>query len=376
MKKTSVIICIAGAVLATYSCNKNNSTTAVSSKVYLDLPAKTANYFATSTTITSPDTMNLQATLGRVLFYDPRMSVNNATSCASCHKQTLAFADNSAFSRGFENKLTVRNSPAIQNIVGESKMVLFMNGFESTSLFWDGRVATAKDLISRPITNHVEMGITDMSVLTIKLSALSYYPPLFKSAFGDETVTSERISTAVAAFISSIKSNHSRFDEYKNGNGTLTAQELQGMALFTSKYNCAKCHNVDHTIGNNYTAIGNNFVDIGLEDNYKDKGRGIITGNTTDKGKFKIPDLKNVALTAPYMHDGRYKTLDEVLEHYSSGILYSQNLDTLLQTDNRKAARKMNIGADDKKALIAFLNALTDNTVTTDPKFSNPFKIK
>jgi cytochrome c peroxidase len=148
------------------------------------------------------------------------------------------------------------------------------------------------------------------------------------------------------------------------------------MALFTSKYNCAKCHNVDHTIGNNYTAIGNNFVDIGLEDNYKDKGRGIITGNTTDKGKFKIPDLKNVALTAPYMHDGRYKTLDEVLEHYSSGILYSQNLDTLLQTDNRKAARKMNIGADDKKALIAFLNALTDNTVTTDPKFSNPFKIK
>ena len=375
MKKTSVIICIAGAVLATYSCNKNN-TTAVASKVILELPAKTANYFTTSNTITSPDTMNLQATLGRVLFYDPRMSVNNATSCASCHKQTLAFADNSAFSRGFENKLTGRNSPAIQNIVGESKMILFVNGFESTSLFWDGRVASAKDLISRPITNHVEMGITDMSVLTTKLSALSYYPPLFKSAFGDETVTSERISTAVAAFISSIKSDHSRFDDYKKGNATLTAQELQGMSLFTSKYNCAKCHNIDHTIGNNYTAIGSNFVDIGLEDSYKDKGRGVITGNTTDKGKFKIPDLKNVALTAPYMHDGRYKTLDEVIEHYSSGILYSQNLDTLLQTDSRNAARKMNIGDNDKKALIAFLNTLTDNTVTTDPKFSNPFKIK
>jgi cytochrome c peroxidase len=147
-----------------------------------------------------------------------------------------------------------------------------------------------------------------------------------------------------------------------------TAEELEGLSLFNTKYPCASCHNQS----GGYMG-GNSFRDIGLNADYTDLGRGAVTGQVTDNGKFKTPSLHNVALSAPYMHDGRFKTLEEVLDHYSHGIQATPNLDPFL-LDNGGTVLKMNITEHDKKALIAFLNTFTDYKMVTDPKFSNPFK--
>jgi cytochrome c peroxidase len=294
-----------------------------------------------------------------VLFYDGHLSINNAVSCGSCHKQTLGFADNKTLSVGFEGRLTKRNSIGFNNI-----------SF-GTTLFWDGRENNLANLALRPLTNHVEMGITDEAYLPAKLSALSYYTPLFLNAFGDNQVTNERISNAIATFLRSISSNNSRFDQYNNGNKeAMTALEIQGMSLFSTKYNCASCHS--SSFGGYYGF--NNFKDIGLDENYADNGRGTVSANKADQGTFRIPNLRNVALTAPYMHDGRYATLNDVLEHYSHNIKSSPNLDPLLKDKDGKA-RAMNISDNEKLAIIAFLNTFTDYTTVADPKFSNPFKV-
>lgn len=386
MKKLIILFVTVLSVIAIYSCNKNNSTIATNGKTqYLDLPSTVARYYSDSSGfLSSPaDSMNAQATLGRVLFYDGHLSINNAISCGSCHKQALAFADNVALSSGFESKLTRRNSPPIQNLVPKTLPIFFNSNFFinniSTTLFWDGRAANVENLIARPITNHVEMGISDMSTLPAKLAALPYYSNLFTAAYGSSEITADKISNAIAMFIAAIESRSTRFDGFMAGTTKLSALEVEGMTLFNGTYNCAKCHHLSDSsnIGpyGGGGVIPTNFVDIGLDDTYTDMGRGEITGSAADNGKFKIPNLRNVAITAPYMHDGRYKTLDDVLEHYSHNIKGSTNLDTLLQ-DANKRPRQMNISDNDKEALKAFLNTLTDFGMINDPKFSNPFKTK
>jgi cytochrome c peroxidase len=342
-------------VLVIYSCKKSKDTQA--STVVLDLPATPYSYdrafpFAA-------DSMNDIATLGRVLFYDGQLSVNNAISCGSCHKQAAGFADNEQFSTGFEGRKTGRNSPAIS-----------AEGIGGGSLFWDGREHSIKDLIMRPVTNHVEMGIDDPEKLPAKLSALPYYQDLFIKAYGDPAITVDRISNSVATFMQAMLTVNSRFDQFRKGNNTLTADEMEGMALFNTKYPCANCHNQ-----NGGYFGGNSFRDIGLNATYDDLGRGAVTGQAFDNGRFKTPSLHNVALSGPYMHDGRFKTLEEVMDHYSTGIQTTPNLDEDLRDTNGEAM-KMNITEHDKKAIIAFLNTFTDYTMVTDPKFSNPFKVK
>ncbi len=312
--------------------------------------------------------MNKVATLGRVLFYDTHLSINNAVACGSCHKQALAFADNVPFSTGFEGRLTKRNSIAITDVG------------QSSAFFWDGRETNIQNLALRPLTNHVEMGIADGDALTQKLAALPYYSELFIAAYGDNQVTTARISAAIATFMQAITSDNTRLDDFMNGNTTvLTAQEIQGKFLFDTKYNCGSCHNNGNIIvmggnGGYNGGGGTNFLDIGLDNSYTDLGRGVISGVATDNGTFKVPNLRNVALTAPYMHDGRYKTLSEVLDHYSHNIMSSPNLDTRL-TDGTGHPMQKNITDDDKAAIIAFLGTLTDYHTITDPKFSNPFKV-
>lgn len=317
-------------------------------------------------------------TLGRVLFYDRKLSLNNSVACASCHKQNLAFADNVAFSEGFERKLTTRNSMPIQNISStfhsDSLVVIdpIFPGFLPTQLFWDGREHDLKTMVMKPIVNHVEMGFTDLGELEQKLARVDYYVPLFEKAFGDPVVTEERIALAISSFVQSITSQETKFNNALTGTTQLSALEKTGRELFTSTYDCNSCHQIESPHG--YIMAGT-FANIGLDRIYQDNGLGEVTKNSSDNGKFKIPSLRNVALTAPYMHDGRFKTLDEVMEHYSHGIEDHPNLDPRLKTVTGDA-RVMEIPASDKTAIIAFLHTLTDHTMITDRKFSDPFKVQ
>lgn len=307
------------------------------------------------------------ATLGRVLFYDKKLSLNNTVSCGSCHHQDKAFADGKRVSKGFEGRLTERNSMAIVNPI-----VL-------NNLFWDSRSKTIVDLSLRPVQNHVEMGMEDLLRLEEKLSQTAYYKPLFEKAFGDNNITAERISGALSQFVGSITSTRSRFDQARDsGFGQFTALEKLGQQIFHSdKAKCASCHS-----GFNFSAPDGPFdpyggggefgsgkdlggaANIGLDLVYKDNGKG--------DGKFKIPTLRNIQLTAPYMHDGRFKTLEEVVEHYSSGVKPHKHLDPKF-TDGRGNVIHPNFTSTEKKALVAFLKTLTDTDMIKDPKYSNPF---
>ncbi len=356
-------------------------------EIYLDVDALQAN------DINGPDPIQK---LGRVLFYDRQMSLNNTIACASCHKQQYGFADNQKFSRGFESRLTSRNSMPIQNVIN---LTFFegdlTNGSTGSSFnnngaihfFWDGREQNLQNLILQPVGNHIEMGITDIDALTQKLSALPYYTQLFSDAYGDPAITAERISQSVSTFIQSIGANNTKFDRHKFGQfvadpvtgeikqqptESFTSLELEGEMLFEEKYDCNSCHQVQSP--NGYIAVGT-FANIGLDQTYSDQGLQMTTGNPEDAGKFKIPSLRNVAFTAPYMHDGRFESLEEVIDHYSEGIADHPNLDDKLK-DAAGNARSMNISAHEKEALIAFLRTLSDESVITSQRHSNPFKLR
>jgi cytochrome c peroxidase len=369
--------------------------TANQNEMILDLPQVPFSYNVSGTSDHLP-------TLGRVLFYDPRLSINNSVACASCHKQGLAFSDDAAFSRGFENRITLRNSMPIQNIIStlfkvdntvvdptSDSLVVFTPeiGYlpgvpvspdffsQPTKLFWDGRENDLAIMVTRPIMNHIEMGISDLDVLAQKLSSIKEYNALFKNAFGNEEITKEKIATGLSAFLLSIRSNQSKFDKSVNftinNNLTINAPDVGsqlsaieelGRQLFFDKFNCNSCHE------------SNGFADIGLDANPKDLGISSINGNSFQAGMFKIPSLRNVQLTGPYMHDGRFKTLEEVLQHYSHGISNSKNLDERLKVNGK--AMQMNMTDAEIKAIVSFLTTLTDYEMITDPKLSNPFKVK
>lgn len=306
-----------------------------------------------------------QLDLGRVLFYDRFLSVNNSVSCGSCHKQSRAFADDVALSKGFNNQLTTRNSMPIQNL----SSISFMEQGGEHALFWDGRETSLSEMVLRPVASHIEMGITDMDYLCEKLSGISYYPTLFERDFGSPEINSERIRYALSGFISGMNSFNSKFDQGQ----PLTATETLGKNLFETKYPCNSCHNVGSPTGYlNGGEGGTAFSNIGLDIADSDRGVGAISGNPADDGKFKIPSLRNIALTAPYMHDGRFNTLEEVLDHYSNTMMEHPNLDERLKEPNGDALR-MQISEQEKTAIIAFLNTMTDFEFITDPQLSDPF---
>lgn len=306
------------------------------------------------------------ATLGRVLFYDKSLSVNNKISCASCHKQDFSFSDPQKFSVGFEGGSTARNSMSLVDAR------FYPNGH----FFWDERAASAEAQASGPITSAVEMGMT-MPALVAKLQNTFYYPDLFQKAYGSPTIDSARIVRAIAMFVRSIVSYQSKYDAGRsalppNANpGTtnfanFTAQENQGKAMFFNPaIGCAACHGTE-----TFTAPGarNNGLDLVSAD----LGKGAITGNPNNNGEFKVPSLRNVEKSAPYMHDGRFNTLEEVIEHYSTGVKNSATLSPPLRQPDGQV-RLLNLNANQKAALVAFLKTLTDNNLAVDPKYSNPF---
>ena len=357
-----------------YSCQPELPN---ASDVYLDHDALKASYGVAA--------IDAVPALGRVLFYDKQMSINNSVSCASCHKQSIAFADDVPFSRGFENRLTTRNSMPIQNLIGNNLLSpgpVPIDGFSSQPLFWDGRETDLELMVMRPVVNHVEMGVTSLEQLENKIRAIPYYKELFIKAYGSDEITAKKLAHALSMFLQSIRSVNTRLDQsipLISGDGMvlrpgkpLSGFEMLGQQLFIEKYDCNSCHQVQSPHGYLQPEAGV-FSNIGLDVSYADNGVGQATRQEINNGMFKIPSLRNVELTAPYMHDGRFETLSDVIDHYSEGMANHPNLDHKLK-DAEGNPLRMNISKNEKEALIAFLNTLTDHEMITDPKLSNPFK--
>jgi cytochrome c peroxidase len=300
--------------------------------------------------------------LGRYLFYESRLSANNAVSCGSCHEQAKAFTDGKTLSMGINQSLLTRNSMSLANQLWARKF------------FWDGRATGLEAQAAIPLTNPTEMG-QSLEVSAKKLSETTFYPALFKAVYGDEHITGERIVKAIAQFERTLISANSKYDKYLQKACKPTADEQKGMDLFNTApqpekgirgANCSHCHGGAKT----YMEL---FHNNGLDSLPKDAGMETLTGVATDKGRFKVPTLRNIALTAPYMHDGRFKTLDEVIDHYSEHIIPSRSLSAFLQGESNQAgATSLKLLPKEKKQLIAFLNMLTDSTFITDPRFTDP----
>ena len=302
------------------------------------------------------------ATLGRVLFYDKQLSANNTVSCASCHIQSNGFSDPNVLSVGFDGGLTGRNS------MGLSNAKFYDNG----RFFWDERAATLEDQVLLPIQDAVEMGLT-LDELVSKVASREYYQALFTQAFGDDVVTTQRISFALAQFVRSIVSFESKYDEGlaqvnnpQDNFPNFTASENLGKNLFFSnRTRCSDCHDTNAFVGDQ---ARNNGLDAILTD----LGVGGANGNNNDRGEFKTGSLRNIGLTAPYMHDGRFATLGEVIDHYDNGVQNSNDLDNRLRVDNNQV-RRLNLNPTERQALIDFLLALTDTNFVADVKYSDPF---
>jgi cytochrome c peroxidase len=380
--KTKVILSLAiYFVIIIVACNKNEIQQEDSLTRYLNLPTTPFNYANQvlpaylqapniAGQINTPVNNTISdwgATLGRVLFYDKSLSKNRTISCASCHKQENAFSDFERLSKGFEGGLTGRNSMSLINAK------YYPNG----RFFWDQRAATLEQQVLIPIQDLVEMGIT-LDTLVNRVQNQPYYPTLFKNAFGNTNISSDLISKALSQFVRSIVSYQSKYDAGRvifppgpiapNTNfPNFTAQENRGMQIFTTNTGgCVPCHGTE-------TFTAPQEKNNGLDAVITDQGFGKITNNPADNGTFKVSSLRNIELTAPYMHDGRFSTLEQVVEHYNSGVKNNPNLSPQLKLPNGQP-RLLNISSDDKAALVAFLKTLTDRTVTTDVKFSNPFK--
>ena len=321
------------------------------------------------------------ATLGRVLFYDKKLSANGTISCASCHQAEHGFSDPEIFSEGFEGGRTRRHSMGIVNA----------RFYADGKFFWDERAETLEAQVLMPFQDEVEMGVTLQELINI-VSGQTYYPSLFEDAFGDEIITSDRISKAIAQFIRSLVSTTSKYDQARSEVQSpvvdfpgFTALENQGKRLFYLPRpltngvmgNCVGCHQTEAFIGPlpRFTGPLTSFATSnGLDaTSTTDLGVNESTGNLRDVGKFKFPSLKNIAIRPPYMHDGRFASLEEVIEHYSSGIQNHPNLITPLVNSDGEVGQ-FNFSQEEKDALVAFLNTLTDNQMLTDEKYSNPFE--
>ena len=287
------------------------------------------------------------AALGRLLFYDTQLSRNNNISCASCHKQAFAFAEEKATGEGlFSDKLS-RNSTA-----------LTYAGFRGR-LFWDGRVFSLDEAVLEPIVNHSEMAMSNMEEVADKLSNSDLYVSLFNEAYGVEGPNAETIGMALASFIGSMYSFDSKFDDGREiGFANFSESESRGMELFNGKANCDVCHQ-----GVNFDSYYR-AANIGLDLEYADQGLG--------NGKFRVPSLRNIDQTGPYMHDGRFETLEEVIEHYNSGIRNHPNLEWWFKDADQKPLR-LNLTEQEKSDLLAFMMTLTDHSLVFDERFSNPF---
>ncbi|MFH6983446.1 cytochrome-c peroxidase [Marinoscillum luteum] len=287
--------------------------------------------------------------LGRRLFFDPILSRDKSVSCNNCHQQSRAFADMPlhGMSIGVDNQAGFRNAPMLANLA-------FMREF-----FWDGGVSHLDFVPINAIESDVEMDESLANVVS-KLNQDDRYPGLFKEAFGVDEVTSPYLLHALSQFTLLMVSANSRYDQYILGKGELSTEELEGMQLFDQK--CATCHS-----GELFTDFS--YKNNGLSSSFKDLGRGAITEDEADYGKFRVPSLRNAEITAPYMHNARFSTLEEVLNHYEQGIIGSSTLDPIFMEDGK--LKGVALTEDEKIKIISFIKTLTDRDLISDPKFQN-----
>lgn len=376
LKKTIQLI----AIVSLFSCasdndyvdvlDDNTSFTASDEEILsttLNLPSTSFNYadvvlpdyFLANGTEREDNTPNNNritnngATLGRVLFYDKQLSANNTVSCASCHEQSKGFSDSNRLSIGFQGELTARNS------IGLANAKYYDNG----RFFWDERASSLEEQVLMPIQDAVEMGLT-LNELETKLQENDYYKVLFRRTFGDESISRERISLALSQFVRSMVSFESKYDEglaitndpRANFPNYTTSENLGKSLFFSNRTRCSDCHDTNAFVGDE---ARNNGLDA------------ILTDEGVRRGEFKTSSLRNVELTGPFMHDGRFSTLAEVVEHYNSGVRNSNNLDNRLT--QRNGVRRLNLSNNEKQAIVNFLITLTDDNFINDEKFSNPF---
>lgn len=317
---------------------------------------------------TSNPVTNDGATLGRVLFYDKNLSANGAVSCASCHKQELGFSDDATFSVGFEGGETDRHSMTLINA----------RYYQRGRFFWDERAATLEEQVLIPFQDPVEMGMT-LEQLVATIEEQEYYNQLFENAFGSGEVTSNKIALALAQFVRSIVSYTSKYDEGRASSNApggnfinFTDEENLGKSLFFRPITnggaaCFGCHTTEAFVSANPGPQNN-----GLDASTTDAGAGNVFNNPIFDGRFKTTTLRNIELTAPYMHDGRFATLEEVIEHYNSGIQAHPTLSPAL-TDIDGNPIRLGLIESEKAALLAFLKTLTDESVASEVKWSDPF---
>jgi cytochrome c peroxidase len=289
--------------------------------------------------------------LGRKLFYDNILSANNTQNCGSCHQLRNYFVDsNKRYSTGIDQVEGTRNS-----------MPLFNIGYAKNFL-WDGSSSSLEEQVIFPITNPVEMHETLPNVVA-KLQAHPEYPSLFKVAFGSDIITAKEVMYAIAQFERTLISANSKFDKWKRGEVSFTEQETRGLNVFLDmgKGDCTHCH----SYGSTFTDF--EFKNNGIDSIPIDKGRALVTKLASDEGKFKTPTLRNIEKTAPYMHDGRFKTLREVIDHYNKNFFYTANLAPELRTIPKNRMTEQDI--DD---IIAFLKTLTDEEFIQNPLFDKP----
>lgn len=303
--------------------------------------------------------------LGRMLFYETELSKDNSISCASCHDQKNAFSDTNQFSIGVKGLPGKRQAMAVFNMA-----------WNNNEFFWDGRAELLRHQSLMPIEDPLEMDET-LEQVVIKLQKRSDYQWWFKKAFPDTPeINSLNISLALEQFMHSIVSNQSKYDQYLRNEVRFTASEERGRYLYFTAYNpsnpsksganCAMCHG-----GANFE--NDSYMNNGLDDesDIKDPGRKAVTNFSLDHGKFKVPSLRNIELTPPYMHDGRFNTLEEVIAHYNNGIKISSTTSLTLTSIQQNGG--LHLSVQDQKDLVAFLKTLTDRKLLANPEYASPF---
>ena len=301
--------------------------------------------------------------LGRMLFYEKMLSRDESQNCASCHRQVDGFSDTMRFSLGVEMLPGKRQAMSVFNMA-----------WNNNEFFWDGRAHLLRDQAILPIQDELEMDETLENVVA-KLEASKMYRDQFTRVYGDDEITADKLALALEQFMLSIVSYDSKFDQWKAGNIELTESEERGRLIFETEYNpffpqfsgadCAHCHG-----GANFE--NDQYMNNGLDDDadFDDIGRESVTNDPMDRARFKVPTLRNIELTAPYMHDGRFATLEEVVDHYNEGIHPSSTVDeAILATSDTGLL----LTVQNKEDLINFLKTLTDQSLITDERYSDPF---
>ncbi len=365
MKTFFYMIAIVATIIFFQFCSKNNNTdnvvTTTTTILTPTLPSSTFNYLVSYPThiqtalIANDNTpannaiTNDGATLGRVLFYDKQLSKNNTISCSSCHKQANSFDDNIALSKGFEGGFTPRNSMPLINV----------RFYKSGKMFWDERASSVENQVLQPIQNHIEMGLT-LAELESKVNALSYYPSLFQKAFGSTQIDSIKIEKALSQFVRSIVTYQSKYDRVKQGLESFTTLEAQGETLFNATppanpgggpaaLSCNACHSAPMFLNSSAT----NATPFALIDP--------LDAGINNQNKFKSSSLRNIGDRVFLFHNGSIANLQTMLSAGTPG-------------SGTQPIPSHSVAQNDVQSLLAFMNTLTDNTIITDEKFSNPFK--